>query len=93
MKGSLQRAMHCPCGKARMLALGLCATCYTLKRQDEEYLGGVREGLLERDGRWVGRRAPSSSRQLKGASQTPRPPDTGRWVNALALSDYQQAGH
>ena len=33
-----------------MLALGLCATCYTLKRQDEEYFGGLREAVLERDG-------------------------------------------
>ncbi len=36
MKGIRQRVMHCPCGKAKVLALGLCATCYTLKRQDEE---------------------------------------------------------
>jgi 5-methylcytosine-specific restriction endonuclease McrA len=33
-----------------MLAHGLCATCYTLKRQDEEYFGGLREAVLERDG-------------------------------------------
>ena len=33
-----------------MLALGLCSTCYTLKRQDEEYFGGLREAVLERDG-------------------------------------------
>jgi hypothetical protein len=32
------------------LALGLCATCYTLKRQDDEYFGGLREQVLERDG-------------------------------------------
>ncbi len=49
MKGSRQRLMHCPCGNAKVLALGLCATCYTLKRQDEEYLGGLREAVLERD--------------------------------------------
>jgi 5-methylcytosine-specific restriction endonuclease McrA len=30
--------------------LGLCATCYTLKRQDDEYFGGLREAVLERDG-------------------------------------------
>ena len=46
----LQRVMHCPCGNARVLALGLCATCYTLKRQDEEYFGGQREAVLTRDG-------------------------------------------
>ena len=33
-----------------MLALGLCSTCYTLKRQDEEHFGGLREVVLERDG-------------------------------------------
>jgi len=27
-----------------------CATCYTLKRQDAEYFGGLREQVLERDG-------------------------------------------
>ncbi len=45
-----QRVMHCPCGKPKVLALGLCSTCYTLKRQDEEYFGGLREAVLERDG-------------------------------------------
>ena len=30
--------------------MGLCATCYTLKRQDEEYFGGQREAVLTRDG-------------------------------------------
>ena len=33
-----------------MSALGLCTTCYTLKRQDAEYFGGMREQVLERDG-------------------------------------------
>ena len=32
-----------------MLALGLCSTCYTLRRQDDEYFGGLREAVLERD--------------------------------------------
>jgi hypothetical protein len=45
-----QRVMHCPCGKPKVLAMGLCSTCYTLKRQDEEYFGGLREAVLERDG-------------------------------------------
>ena len=45
-----QRVMHCPCGNAKVLALGLCATCYTLKRQDKEHFGGLREAVLERDG-------------------------------------------
>jgi hypothetical protein len=29
--------------------VGLCATCYSLKRQDEEYFGGLREEVLKRD--------------------------------------------
>jgi hypothetical protein len=49
MGKSLQRVMHCPCGNPKVLALGLCATCYTLKRQDEEYFGGLREVVLTRD--------------------------------------------
>ena len=47
---SRQRAMLCRCGNEKMLAHGLCATCYTLKRQDEEHFGGLRERVLERDG-------------------------------------------
>jgi 5-methylcytosine-specific restriction endonuclease McrA len=31
--------------------MGLCSTCYTLKRQDEEHFGGLREAVLERDGK------------------------------------------
>ena len=50
MKKGTQRAMHCGCGNLRILAIGLCATCYTLKRQDEEYFGGLREAVLKRDG-------------------------------------------
>ena len=50
MSKLVQRAMHCRCGNPTILALGLCATCYTLKRQDDEYFGGLREAVLERDG-------------------------------------------
>ncbi len=50
MKKGVQRVLHCPCGQPKILAQGLCATCYTLKRQDEEYFGGLREAVLERDG-------------------------------------------
>ncbi len=46
----IQRSICCPCGNDKVLALGLCATCYTLKRQDEEYFGGQREAVLTRDG-------------------------------------------
>ena len=50
MKKGTQRAMHCRCGHPKILAVGLCSTCYTLKRQDEEYFGGLREAVLKRDG-------------------------------------------
>ena len=50
MKQGTQRAMHCRCGNPRILAVGLCETCYTLKRQDEEYFEGLREAVLKRDG-------------------------------------------
>lgn len=50
MKIGRQQVMHCACGNAKVLALGLCATRYTLKRQDEEHFGGLREAVLERDG-------------------------------------------
>src|SRR6185437_5379327 len=33
------------------LALGLCSSCYSMKRQDEEYYGGLREVVLDRDER------------------------------------------
>jgi 5-methylcytosine-specific restriction endonuclease McrA len=42
--------MLCPCGNPKILAHGRCATCYTLKRQDDEYFGGLREAVLDRDG-------------------------------------------
>jgi len=50
VKHGMQRFMPCRCGRERVLANALCATCYTLKRQDEEYFGGLREVVLERDG-------------------------------------------
>lgn len=49
MKPGTQRSMHCRCGAENMLARGLCATCYTLRRQDQEHFGGLREAVLERD--------------------------------------------
>ncbi len=50
MKKPAQRAMHCRCGNAKIIAHGLCWTCYSLKRQYEAYFGGLREEVLERDG-------------------------------------------
>jgi 5-methylcytosine-specific restriction endonuclease McrA len=50
LRKEAQTARCCPCGNEKILALGLCATCYKLKRQDAEYFGGLREQVLERDG-------------------------------------------
>ncbi len=50
VRAAVQRALYCRCGRGKVLALGMCATCYTLKRQDEEYFGGLREQVLRRDG-------------------------------------------
>ena len=50
MRKPEQHALHCRCGKASILAQGICAVCYTLKRQDQEYFGGLREKVLEREG-------------------------------------------
>ena len=46
-----QRGMLCPCGRSEILALGLCSSCYSMKRQDEENYGGLREVVLDRDQR------------------------------------------
>ena len=43
--------MFCPCGRPEILALGLCSSCYSMKRQDEENYGGLREAVLDRDQR------------------------------------------
>ncbi len=47
MKKPRQIVMHCPCGNAKVLAKGLCSTCYTLKRQDEEYFRRTSRGSAE----------------------------------------------
>ena len=49
MKKPRQIVMHCPCGKSKVLAKGLCQTCYTLTRQDDASFGGHREDVLKRD--------------------------------------------
>jgi 5-methylcytosine-specific restriction endonuclease McrA len=49
VKAAVQRALYCRCGNEKILPRD-SATCYTLKRQDEEYFGGLREAILERDG-------------------------------------------
>lgn len=50
MKRTGQRVMHCRCGREKILANGMCAVCYTLKRQDSSYFAGLREVVLARDG-------------------------------------------
>ena len=50
MAKRIQGLLHCPCGREKILAIGLCAICYSLRRQDAEYFGGLREAVLERDG-------------------------------------------
>ena len=50
MKRGFQRSLYCRCGRQRVLANGMCATCYTLHRQDEAHFNGLREIVLERDG-------------------------------------------
>ena len=47
----VQNVLYCPCGNVKVHAKGLCATCYTLRRQDETHFGGRREAVLARDGR------------------------------------------
>ena len=48
-KRVVQRAICCPCGSPKVSTGGLCPTCYTLRRQDEEHFGGLREAVLHRD--------------------------------------------
>jgi hypothetical protein len=57
-----QRGMFCPCGRSGILALGLCSSCYSMKRQDEENYGDLREAVLDRDGRRC-RACPNSERR------------------------------
>jgi hypothetical protein len=47
LKKGVQTAICCPCGNEKILALGLCATCYTLKRQDAEYFGGLEQTYID----------------------------------------------
>ena len=51
-KGTAQHAalLSLRAWRPEILALGLCASCYTMKRQDEAYFDGLREAVLARDG-------------------------------------------
>ena len=51
VKGPVQRSLHCRCGRAKVVARGMCGVCYTLRWQDGLYFGGLREAVLARDGR------------------------------------------
>lgn len=48
IKRGVQRALYCGCGADTILAQGLCATCYTRRRQDEAHFGCF--ALLQRPG-------------------------------------------
>ena len=83
MRRSPQRSLHCPCGRPRVLARGLCAVCYTLRRQDEAYFGGLREAVLARDG-YACRVCGASGRGKRSITVHHRVP--GRSVLALMIS-------
>jgi len=60
---SRQLALFCPCGALPPLTAGLCNSCYWNWRHSLRFFGGVRDDVLERDGRrcracgseeWVG---------------------------------------
>lgn len=50
MKSNRQRVMHCLCGNSNVLAVGLCATCYTLKGRTKNASAGAGGGS---EARWV----------------------------------------
>ena len=70
--------MHCPCGNAKVLALGLCATCYTLKRQDEEDFGSFEKRF------WSGR-VPVPHLRRFGTKTVPRRTSSGAGKVCLKL--------
>jgi len=73
-------------GQARLLycgTRGLCAVCYTLRRQDEAYFGGLREAVLARDG-YACRICGASGRGKRSITVHHRVP--GRSVLALMIS-------
>ena len=75
--------MFCPCGRERVLALGICAICYTLRRQDEALFDGLRELVLERDG-YACRVCGASGRRKRSIAVHHRVP--GRSVLHLMIS-------
>lgn len=78
-----QSAFYCRCGREKILANGMCAVCYALKRQDEAYFGGLREQVLERDG-YACRVCGASGRDKRSITVHHRKP--GRSVLHLMLA-------
>ena len=81
---STQIAMACRCGRKKILALGLYATCYSLKRHDEEYFEGLREAVLERDGYELHPRPHARHSQSAGLRRVARPRRGGKGAHSLA---------
>jgi hypothetical protein len=80
----VQRAICCPCGRGAILALGLCATCYALRRQDEKYFGGLREDVLDRDGHMCrGCEKPGGRKRSLGVHHRRPGISVTRWMVAL----------
>jgi hypothetical protein len=83
IKTGVQRALHCRCGREKILALGLCATCYTLKRQDDEYFGGLREPSSG-----AGPSLLPSLRSVRTAQALYCCPSPRAWKIVIALDDF-----
>jgi len=66
----------------------MCATCYTLNRQDQEYFGGLREQVLRPDGYCCpvcgasGREEALERRSLSGPGSFTASPDDLATTNA-----------
>jgi len=86
-KGTAQHALCCPCGRPEILALGLCASCYTMKRQDEAYFGGLREAVLARDGYRCRGCGASGSRETQDHRASSRP-----WRLPVGTDDLAVSG-
>ena len=84
MRGPTQKALSCRCGRERMLANGMCAVCYALKRQDAAYFGGLRELVLTRDG-YACRVCGSSGRSKRSITVHHRVPGKSLMHLMLAL--------
>ncbi len=50
MRKRVRWSLYCSCGN-EVVVRGMCGTCYAMKKQDGQYFGGLREVVLDRDGR------------------------------------------